>query len=150
MSNLKVVYIRKHEIDLKTSLNEYIQQTSILKAANQNLNNEKSIETAMIVKCSTKINEVNFKNEFKYNEISISDFQKQSFWMIVSSVEKNLSQSPELKNMMPCVAIATEVTNISTNAITFCKLKVNNSKNGLAFCFLPLSIETNLNFHIKS
>ena len=133
---------------MKTISTEFKQQTGILKAASENLNSEKSVETAMIVKSSTKLDEVYFKKDFECNDISILSFQKESYWMIVSSVKKNYSSSPELENMMPCVSMATEVIKIPSK-ITFFRLKVNNSQNSLAFCFLPLPIETNLNFHIN-
>jgi len=146
--NSPVQYIQKHSVILKSNnnlFNEFKQQTSILRAANENLNT--NIETALIVEASTKIYQENLTKQFKNFNYS-KNLKLNSFWMIVSLIEHNnlYASCPELKNFIPCVGMATELEKDKD----WFKLKANNEKNGLAFCFLPLPIETNLNYHINA
>ena len=145
--NSAVKFIQNHEIIFKNNIlakNQFTQQTSILRAANENLTTNKSIETALIVKSSININETNLKEHFE----QIPSFKKESYWMLVSSFDQKfmIKNRSDLANFIPCVGMATELEHENGSF----KLKTDHVNNGLAFCFLPLSIETNLNYHINA
>lgn len=95
-----------------------------------------------LLKLKAKIYQENLNFDYSTN------LKLNSFWMIVSLIEHNnmYASCPELKNFIPCVGMATELEKDKNSF----KLKANNEKNGLAFCFLPLPIETNLNYHINA
>ncbi len=143
--NSLIKLIQKHDINIG-SIDEFKQQTSILKASKIDSNN---IETAMIVKGSTSLNQVNIIEQFK-NENIFSNQNSNTFWMIISSIEHNhllQKKYSELINFTPCVGIATQLDFNEENRSFI--LKKNDSNDGLAFCFLPLPIKTNLNYHIN-
>ena len=118
-------------------------QSSILRASVRALSEQRSsqIETSMMVKILVETNFENFKNHM----VLIKGQEKESTWMIYSSFySKHLKTGQKgFEHFMPCVGTATQVEMKSDRSLCLKRIKGN------AFCFLPMSIESGLGYHVN-
>jgi sacsin len=138
-----VEYLKMHQHKLVAAnsnledKNEFRKQSGILKLAANNTNG--TIETSMIIKSNIEIG----ATESHLNKYKSSS----SYWLVNSTFNSNFLVKNEeaFKSFLPVVGMAVQ---LKKDGQKF-KLEKSNLRTGKAFCFLPLSIETNLNYHIN-
>jgi sacsin len=132
---------------LKANLeSEYKEQSSILTLA-VNRKNDQKIHSSFIIKNKIVINRANAELLFKRDQIKITKEVEEKFWLVVCSFDPDylVKNDENFSNFLPCVGMAIELEPLLLDGNGYTIKKVEGS----AFCFLPLSIATNLNFHVN-
>ena len=134
--------IKGHQA-LTNNMDQFQRQTSILKSAAENRD---PLKTCFIIKSLTILNNLNL-SEFKNLEQKSQSLKKESFWFLVSSYDPKymIKDNIDLKNYIPCVGMGAELKLKSDKEFKLC-----NDLKGAALCFLPLSIEMSLNYHVNA
>ena len=118
------------------------EQSSILKASIEaRSKNCPLVETSMLVQVSLKTHLNNLKNYLSW----IKEEEKEFYWLINSSFScRNLKLGKKgFENFLPCAGSAVKIEYRNKS-----ELFVEEAK-GAAFCFLPLSIDSGLKYHVN-
>lgn len=146
--NSPINYLKKHNLNLNPD--EFISQSSILKASALGLKNQYPIpiETSLIVKNKIEFDFKNLKTlRLKFNYETLA---QENYWLIVSNFDPLflVKNDSDFINFIPCVGAALKLSSKYSN-FNSTEYSLANEESAQAFCFLPLSIDTNLRYHIN-
>jgi sacsin len=147
-------YICRH--DVKLGFDEFKSQLSVLKAAvhsnneinENNSSKEIAIRSAYIIRNRLKI----VLNEFFHQSTIVPNENREcsTYWLIASSFNSEycIRGDEIFRNFIPCVGLAIEMNCSEAQPNNFF-LKFDIDQNRNVYCFLPMSIETGLKYHVN-